>query len=472
MSKQLNMKGTTAFLPKSQSVVIQALDNVLDPFTIDKDAKSVNVKPVKELNTGINSNIEIPFVEWGIGNDLPIKIIKRIQDNIQLGANTNYNVLTGYGQGIMVVKKVKVNGKVEYEEQLESEQPAIYEFLENNNYERIIYDSILDLDMFSRSYRELIFSRENKLVRIAHKEASYSRVSQMNEKSKIEYHGYNYQWHKRNLNTVSVTKLLDEECPQTDLKIRRGKLPGTDGKSQIEKDTFRYILPLGLPTPARVYYPNPFYWSVFRMGWDQIANVIPKYKTTLMRNKIQVPYIVYISESFWEKLYMWENASDDDKKKEGRKKFLKQLDEFLAGAENAGKAFVTEFVYNNHTGSEMKDIVIEPLKKSGSATEGGDWIEDNEEATNMICLAKLNHVSLIGAAPGKNSKINGTEARELFIIKQAMMQPIRNELVKDLYMAKYFNGWDRDLHFIIPNIELTTLDKGTGAVKSIGSQAI
>ena len=471
MGKDIEIKGNTAFLKKSESVVLTALNNALSPFTIDKNARSVGVKAKKESGTGVGRK-EINFIEWGLGNKLPIEIIKRIGDNIQLGANTNYNVLTGYGQGVMVVKKVKENGKIKYEEQLESEQPEVFEFLENNNYNRIIYDSLLDIDIFNRSYRELLFSPNGKIARVSHKETAYSRVSEMNDNGKIEYHGYNYEWHNQNNENVAVSKLLSEEDPQYDLKIRRGILPGNDGKTTVEKDTFRYMLPLGLPTPARVYYPNPFYWAVFRMQWDQIANVIPKYKTTLMQNKIQIPYIVYIAEEFWDKLYLWEKATNDEKQKETRAAFLKAMDEFLAGTENAGKAFVTEFKYAGHNGAEMKDIVIEPLKKSGSPTEGGDWIEDNEEATNMICLAKLNHVSLIGASPGKNSKINGTEARELFIIKQSLMQPIRNELVKDLYLVKSFNGWDKDLHFVIPNIELTTIDNGTGAVKSIGSQAI
>ncbi len=82
------------------------------------------------------------------------------------------------------------------------------------------------------------------------------------------------------------------------------------------------------------------------------------------------------------------------------------------------------------------------------------------------------HPSVVGAVPGKGKSISGTEARELFIIKQAMMKPIRDLLVLPLYLVKALNGWDPDIHFIIPNIMLTTLDQGTGAVKSIGNQKV
>ena len=51
-----------------------------------------------------------------------------------------------------------------------------------------------------------------------------------------------------------------------------------------------------------------------------------------------------------------------------------------------------------------------------------------------------------------------------------MSKPIRDMLLSPLYIVKKINKWDDDIHFVIPNIMLTTLDQGTGAVKSIGNQ--
>jgi hypothetical protein len=34
------------------------------------------------------------------------------------------------------------------------------------------------------------------------------------------------------------------------------------------------------------------------------------------------------------------------------------------------------------------------------------------------------------------------------------------------------NKWPADIHFMIPNIVLETIDKGTGATKQIGNQKI
>jgi hypothetical protein len=77
------------------------------------------------------------------------------------------------------------------------------------------------------------------------------------------------------------------------------------------------------------------------------------------------------------------------------------------------------------------------------------------------------HPSLIGSAPGKAKTINGTEARELWIIKQALMKPIRDRLIQPLNLIKAINKWPENIFFAIPNLQLTTLDAGTGSEKVV-----
>jgi hypothetical protein len=40
-----------------------------------------------------------------------------------------------------------------------------------------------------------------------------------------------------------------------------------------------------------------------------------------------------------------------------------------------------------------------------------------------------------------------------------MTKPFRDRILRVLYLIKAINKWDPDLHFTIPNIALTTLDK-------------
>jgi len=183
-----------------------------------------------------------------------------------------------------------------------------------------------------------------------------------------------------------------------------------------------------------------------------------------------IKYQVLVRKGFFEGLFKTEGLTDDKLKTARRIEFYQQLEDFLASKENAGKNFVSEFEYDLiHKGIEVQDIIIKPIE---SFIKGGEYIEDSEEASNAICYAMGVHPSLQGASPGKNKTINGTEARELFIIKQSLMKPLRDLLVQPLNIVKSINGWDPDIEFVIPNIQLTTLDKNTGAQKQIGNTKV
>ena len=86
----------------------------------------------------------------------------------------------------------------------------------------------------------------------------------------------------------------------------------------------------------------------------------------------------------------------------------------------------------------------------------------------MMCYGMRVHPSIIGSAPGKGKSINGTEARELFIIEQALMKMYQDTTLEPLYFAKAMNNWPKDIYFSVTNCQLTTLDQGTGATKNTG----
>ena len=176
-------------------------------------------------------------------------------------------------------------------------------------------------------------------------------------------------------------------------------------------------------------------------------------------------YVIYIKDTFWDKLYKAKGLTTDEEKAQCREDFLKEMNDFLAGEENAGKAFVAEFRYDKIKGFEDKDIIISALTNQQI---GGEYIEDSEEVSNTICYAMGVHPSIIGASPGKGKSINGTEARELFTIEQALMKMYQDATLEPLYFAKAINDWPKDIYFSITNCQLTTLDQGTGAVKNTG----
>ena len=454
----------TAYLSGSKALVV---------FTDSKEMVGDTNTPTKDLTPENMKNEQIKFVQRGTTNKQPVEVMDKIYGNSTLGANVQFNSKMAYGDGIMVVKKERdpVTKEIKIVEQLPSEQKDIFQFLLDNNYNNATQEWANDIVCFFESYCEFIFARDksNKIVQLNAVESVNSRISKANEEGIIEYHGYSTKWHEGSQPDLKATPLLDRKTPLRDLKVRRGLSLNMDGKTEKPKD-FSYMLQLMQPTPGRYYNGKPYWWAIFESGLYDFACAIPKLRKALIQNQMILKFHVTIHKDFWKKLFLSEGIPDTDLKAKiaRRKKFLKQMNDFLSGEENAGKSFVSEFDYDKLKGFEQQDVIIKPID---SKLSGGEYLKDSQEVTDAICYAMEIHPSIIGAS-GNSGSINGTEARELFIIKQAMMKPIRDLLVLPLYIVKEINKWNPDIHFVVPNIMLTTVDKGTGQIKSVGNQKV
>lgn len=412
----------------------------------------------------------ITWARRGRNNDLPINIMKMIFGNVTVSSNVGHKEGIIVGDSLLVYRKRKdTNGRIWNEEVTERECPEIFKFLEENDYEQVRQEIANDLYIFGDSFVQYIFNQEDqpKLVLVKALETTCSRISIIDkETGKSEWHGYSAEWHKGQCTDLVVTPLLSRTTPLHDLKVRMGKLPGVDGKVKLGKDR-SFVHNLRISSPGRFYYGKPYWWSVFASGWYDFATAIPMYKKSLIKNQIAIKHIVYIKDTFWAELYKEKKIAMNEAEKmaSARMEFLQDLENYLAGEENAGRSFVTHFRYDKLKGFLDKDVIIETLKDENV---GGEYIEDSEEASNTLCYGMGVHPSIIGASPGKSKSINGTEARELYLIEQASMKRYQDLTLAPLYVAKAFNGWPEDIFFSVVNTQLVTLDKGSGAVKNKG----
>lgn len=450
---EIYQEGPFAYLSTSKAAVIEMKSAESINLTVDTTVTTVEI-PRKEKTTAP----ALKFVSWGASNKLPMEILEKVYKNVTVSSNLNFNSQIAYGAGLMVVKKVKTDGKITYEELLDSEAPEVFDFINRNNVPRMIQELANDVSVYYDSYCEFLLdsaSANSKIISMAHKEMCYSRVTQANTKGEIEYHGYSTEWSHNTPKNCDISPIINRNSPIADIQAKAAK-----GEKRL-------MLNCSLPTPGRYYYNKPWWWSIFESGWYDFACAIPEFKRALLNNQTAIRFHVKIRDGFFTDLFSTEGITDKAKKIARKKEVLDELDTFLAGAENAGKSFISTFKYNPGTKEREDNFIIEPVKND---IAGGEYINDSEEANNIICYGMGVHPSLIGASPGKSKNINGTEARELFIIKQAMTKPIRDMLLSPLYIVKKINKWPDDIHFVIPNIMLTTLDQGTGAVKSIGNQ--
>lgn len=415
----------------------------------------------KDVSVG---KTEYKFVNRGSTNKLPHEVIEKAKNNVIVGPNLGFLAQMAFGVGIQVMKRDE-NDKLIHVPR--SQASKVYEWLDEQNYNLTAYELATDIVSLGDGFVEIIMSTDgNQIAEINHLDNCCSRVTQM-ESGEVKYHGFSSKWSNPDEDLV-VTPMLKKTKPLLHLKQLLGEAVGPNKKKE-KSEAKRYVLQLSVPSPGRFYYSRPDWWSVFESGWFDYSAQIIKIKNAIIKNKVDIKYHVEINKEFWSNLFDSEGITDEKKQKEKKTEVLKQINDFLTGNDNARKSFISHFNYSMIKGVREQDVIITPINNK---EEGGEYIADSEESSNMLCYAMGVHPSLLGAAPGKNKTLNGSEAREIFTLKQALMHFIRVLLVTPLYLAKHANKWDENIEFHIANIQLTTLDKGTGSVKQIGNQEV
>lgn len=452
---------------KGASAAVSIVSNT-EALTVDSN--SLSTQKVESKGK------DIEFIRWGDADDLPVNVLNAVFSNVIVGPNIGSNAKTIYGSGVSVFLQQVTEGsdKIKYVEQIRTQQKEIFEFLEDNGCNRMVQEIANDMAVFGDACVEITLNADmNRVVRVRHMEMCYSRYSKIDDKEgRSLYHGYSTKWGSNpNKENVTVTPMLDRKAPIKHLLEIMGRSMGANMEKRVQKDMgVRFVMSLSFPTPGRLYYNKPYWWSLFESGWYDFACAIPQFKKAILLNQMTIKYHVRLNKDFFVELYKKNGVAQNEfeKQKEVTDNFYKELDAYLVGVENNNKAFTSTFEYDL-TGKEKYNIMID---KIDSTNKGGEYIDDSEEVANIICFAMEVHPSLNGAAPGKNKSINGTEARELFIIKQEMQRPTRDMILTFMNAVKRANNWQEDIYFGIKNAQLTTLDKGTGSVKSIGNEEV
>jgi hypothetical protein len=394
------------------------------------------------------------YMPWGESNTLPYSIITSARHDEVLSQNKLFNTLVGYGSGIKIMKN---NGD-------EITDPKIIEFFDFNRLPKYHLEQVTDMKYFFFTVSVIILSNDGKkIVRLRHKEAAHTRFEQINPKTgKIDHIFYANWSDEPKEKDIEVIELLDMNNPYYDLMVRMGKTPNDEGKVQTPTETRKFAVVNMFPIPGTGYYPFAYWYSMFLSGWFDIKRLIPKAKKAKMKNGSSFKYHVEINRLFWDDLCTQEGITDQKLRIERCNKEKENIKKFLTGIENSGKMWISGF-YVDPTGKETAYVRINNVD---AGKEGGDWIEDSEEASNMICYADNIHPSMVGAAPGKGKGgFSGSVQRELFTMKQSLEKAYQDIMLEPLFIIKKYNGWD-DFKYDIPVVTLTTLDKGKDATEN------
>lgn len=500
MSNTIVFPNRTAFITGIKAAV--TFSNSKNLFEVDN---SQNVKLPGKLGEKYGK-----IVPRGSDNKLPATIIDKVSKSEVLSANMNYNITIGYGDGITpvfiehsdtgakVVRPYETRGKFlrkqmqalrselkgleasesKYDKETSTELQEdlaelkkqydawkntwdqVNRFFKESDLDQFTLELLTDINYFYDGYSCLVSNLDSgnnrKIAKIKHMEAKFARLQEMDKEGLINTFFYSAKWADSPKPADIIDyPFLDSKNPAADLLLKFKEEKKTPDKRDNE-----FVMQARFPTPGRVYYPKPYWWAIIESGWYDFAVSIVEFKKYILKNGMLINYHIELSEDYFDIIFAKENITEEEKKNERVKKEYMDFENYVKGEKNAGKSLIS-FVKYAIDGTALPRVKITVLDNK---LKGGEYIDDSEEASNMMSYVMGVHPNLIGAAPGKNKQsTSGTDKRELFEIKQALLKPVRDIVCKPLYVVKTVNNWDPALHFVIPNIVLTTLDAGKNA---------
>lgn len=388
--------------------------------------------------------------QWGADNNLPQRVLGLMDKAEIVGANANFNWQVGFGLGpklVRLVRDEKTNKIVDYWEIDEGEES---EWFDCNDISLFLQETLTDIAYFANAFPLMVFSNDfSKIETLRTREATFSRWG-VDDSGEIQWHIYSSKWGTgKGIDDMIVAPVIDEYNAYND--VMRFKA--------LQRHQ-AVCYPLYMPSPGRPYYSYPNWYSIFRSGWfDQIAS-IPSLKRAILKYKLGVKYIIYISPRFFDAQEKMAGLKPDDikGKQELRDKLVKQINDTLAGEENAGKSIVAlkDMMPVGNGAQEEKFITIETIKNDVNS----EYLDDYETGANVISYAMGVHPSLIGAVPGKNSNsLSGSNIREIFLMKQALTFPMIDRAMRPFSVIRKVNGWGDNIRVVVPQYVFTTLDQ-------------
>lgn len=385
---------------------------------------------------------------WGDNNLLPQDREDILQDNNivpELIATKRGIIL---GQKLVAYKPRWENGK-EIKEIIEI--PAVIsDWLEGTDFDSYCMQSAGELMKHGNIFVEMIESETKKLALIKAKSAKRIRAGVQNKAGIIE----NYFWHGSWGEAVKKAKELPAPV----------QIPAwIDGQSQTKS-----MLHLGDPLFHDGYYFWPAYWG--GAEWIELSNVIPKFHKANISNGYSIRFHVKIPANYFLDKVKYESSSKTDKIKcideatAAENQFIDNMNKFLSGAKNAGRAVYTKFDFAEDMAKEYPGIKIDSITAD---LKDEALLKLFEKSNDANISAQGIHPSLASIqTQGKLSA--GAEIRNALLSYIAIKTPLPRKLIlKPLYIAKKMNGWDKDIHFTFEDIEITKLDENHAGVQVV-----
>ena len=335
------------------------------------------------------------------------------------------------GLGLQVVTRAIENGKITYKVIDDAETNKIIDWLDENNYNKLLKKKAMDF-IFSGRYFLKVINLLDGGVKLEHIQVFHCRPQKMEVgESKIS---------KYVLNGNFGTKFFR--------KSENVYLPAFDEENP--KKFAVSILDVKDYWTGMVYNTFAEWWGT--KGWTEVANDIPKFHKSGLKNGYNIKYHLSIPDDYFLKEEYPAGKNEETLKQE----VLKEMADALSGVENADKTLVTYHKVLSEGRFAESGVKIVPLKNEMSDDAYTKLFNtaNQVQATGHRTLPTLAGIDTGGKLGGSGKELEvSANFMQLFLTHSD-----RELLLEDLMYVKKILGWGKDKFFMFENIEMYNFD--------------
>ena len=409
-------------------------------------------KPSKPSDVRVERTTAVePYVSWGDDNQLPQRVMTELSKNEILFRANEFNKSIHGGAGVEFYKEVRdKSGK--YIEYFEDNEIQDF-FLENEINEGLHKAFVEDYENIGNIAPEHILSNDRKkIARIFRHDMSWCRWEKQDKAKREILNLYiNSDWESYKKEESVIVPVLDSRFPLMDLQTR------TRGSNFIQR-----IRPI---TTGRYYFEMCNCEVLITSETLAIAADLKRTLRAILKNQATLKWHIEITTDYLEFKYgktAFAKMQDDPGAYTAAMEAAKKdIDDYLAGPENAAKTILTGCYYDNRTGNKIPHVLITSLKNQ---LEKGAWIPDQEFAANAIYQGMGVDASSVGGFSNQNRTMNsGSEKKNSYEISSATFYGDQQITLAPLVLAARYNGWFAKY----PNLKFAVAPTPADTVKSI-----
>lgn len=414
--------------------------------TFSANTPSVTSKPGnsgKEMKIALATGEAVDIWSWGRNNLLPQEREALVLDNNIVPELIATKRDITIGQGLFCYReRFEDTDGISRRIVDEVEMPAAArEFFEKVQIHKYLRKAARNLMFHANTFTEMVRDLGNRIDSIQAMESRHVRPQKQDGRGRIGNWYVSGNWKeytKPEYKPVGVPNYAGEEAQQSKFIYH--------AMDDLLSDEY-----LGIPT----------WWG--GRAWIECANAIPMFHINNLRNGYMIRYHIEIPKDYFVDntgVQVTANQKETMKRKESeaRLEFLKTLNEFLAGYEQAGRAIITEYEISRAAGKEFPGIKITPLNVD---LKDKALLELFERSNDANISAQGVHPTL-AAIQTQGKLSSGSEIRNAFNMYVAIKTPVKRAiLLEPINFIHRVNGWGAGLQWGFRDIEITTIDETT-----------